>query len=435
MEHGAGVDGPHREDEEVAAQGGEGRPHGAPEGDQQGVPRQVAYRPQQRGQQAAAAAALHQIDRGQEVAQAGEGGGHGQDGHIPPRRIVLRRRQQAGGELGGPDDAGGRQEGQGGVDGEHIGEKPLLFLLRLLRQGGELPGGGEGVGHRQQHGGDLVGHGVKARGGAPQEKGDEIPVGDIDDPAAQGRRDQRDAVPEHAGGARPGDGGEAEIPPLSGPQKDKQGGKTVGQRAGEHIARDAQVQHGQQQEVEADGQHGAQNAVQGEEAHMSHGPGELVAHRVDVGRQHIEEHQPQISGEKGDLLQQGREGQQEDKPRQIDQQSRGKDAALVAAPLQAVPDHGVCDAGRGDGNEQVSRLDEQVGDAVLGAGEDTGVKGGQQEIQKPGPEGAQAKQECVEGKASIGIHTPRPPRHTISSDRPRRCDAVFHPSDHHTWDI
>ena len=124
---------------------------------------------------------------------------------------------------------------------------------------------------------------------------------------------------------------------------------------------------------------------------MPHGSGKLVADRVKIGHQDVEKDQPQIMGEKGDLPQQRRDQEQEQKTGQRGQKSGGKNGSLVAVPVQSIPDHSVGNAHRGQGDDQVAGLDEQICDAVFCAGENAGVKRGQKEGQKPGAEGADAK--------------------------------------------
>ena len=130
---------------------------------------------------------------------------------------------------------------------------------------------------------------------------------------------------------------------------------------------------------------------------------ELVADRVEMGRQHIEQNQPHISGEKRQLVQEGGGQGQNEETGQRHQNAGGKNAGLVGAALQPVSDHSVGDSDGGNGDDQVSGLDQQVGDPVFSAGEDAGVERGEQKGKKPGAECADAKQNGVGDQIPIEI--------------------------------
>ena len=130
---------------------------------------------------------------------------------------------------------------------------------------------------------------------------------------------------------------------------------------------------------------------------------ELVADRVEIGRQHIEQNQPHISGEKRQLVQEGGGQGQNEETGQRHQNAGGKNAGLVGTALQPVSDHSVGDSDGGNGDDQVSGLDQQVGDPVFSAGEDAGVERGEQKGKKPGAECADAKQNGVGDQIPIEI--------------------------------
>lgn len=402
-QHGAGVEGPHCKDQNIAEQGGDGRAHRAAERNQKKIPRQIAGGAKHGCDKGGCAALFHHIDGGQKGAQAGEGGGQSEHRHIPPRLIVLRSRQQAGGQPRREDDPGGGHKGDGRIDGIHIGEKTLLFHLRLLRQRGELPCGRENAGDIHQNIGNFVGHRVNAGGGAADQQGDQIPVRDVDDPAAKGAGHQRRAVPEHPSGFRPGEGRQTQVSPLFRGRKHKYRGNSVGQYVGQHIAGGPHREDRQQQNIKQDCQNRAEDAVQRKETDMAQRACELVADRVEVGRQHIEQNQPHISGEKRQLVQEGGGQGQNEEAGQRHQDTGGKNAGLVGAALQPVSDHSVGDSDGGNGGDQVSGLDQQVGDSVFGAGEDAGVERGEQKGKKPGAECADAKQNGVGDQIPVEI--------------------------------
>lgn len=156
---------------------------------------------------------------------------------------------------------------------------------------------------------------------------------------------------------------------------------------------------------------------------MADGARELVADRVHVCRQDIEQDQPHISGEKRHSVQQGREQEQNDKAGRCCQQAGGKDAVFVRAALQTIPDHTVGDSHRGDGDDQIAGLQQQIRHAVFRAGEDAGVERRQQEGEKPGTECADAEQHCICHQAFVGIQRTRPPSQRIVREQERGSPA------------
>lgn len=215
-----------------------------------------------------------------------------------------------------------------------------------------------------------------------------------------------------------------QILPLAGPEEHKHRGDTVRQNVGHHIARDPHGEHRQQQDVEHDGQRRAQNPVQGKESHMAHGPRKLVADRMDVGHQHIKQHQPHITGEERNLSQQRRRQEQNQKTGQIGQNPGGKDLALVGVPVQSIPNHRVCHPDGRQGDDQIAGLKQQVGHAVFRAGEDAGIKGRQEKGQKTGSKGAEPEQGGIGDKLLIGVHEQDLPGIFVPSALHRLVPAV-----------
>ena len=137
---------------------------------------------------------------------------------------------------------------------------------------------------------------------------------------------------------------------------------------------------------------------------MAQCPRKLAADRVDIGRQHIEQNQPQIPGEKCDLTQQRGRQKQQAEAGQGGQHPDGEHPVFIAAPLQPIPDDRIGDPHRGDRYDQVARLEEQIRHAVFRAGENPGVERRQQKGQKSCPEGTDSEQHRVGHQIPIGIH-------------------------------
>ena len=103
---------------------------------------------------------------------------------------------------------------------------------------------------------------------------------------------------------------------------------------------------------------------------------------MEVRHQHIEQDQPQVAGEKLDPPQQGRYQKQRQKAGRRYEKTCCKNAPLIAVPLQPKADDGIGNPSRRQGDQQVPCLDQQIGDAILRAGEDAGIERRQQKGEK-----------------------------------------------------
>lgn len=95
--------------------------------------------------------------------------------------------------------------------------------------------------------------------------------------------------------------------------------------------------------------------------------------------------------------------EEQEKAGQHGEKARGEHGALVAGPLQAKADHPIGNPYRGQGDQQISRLNEQIRHAVLPGGENPGIKRRQKKGEKFGPKGADAKQRGIGHKLLVGV--------------------------------
>ena len=113
--------------------------------------------------------------------------------------------------------------------------------------------------------------------------------------------------------------------------------------------------------------------------------------------------------EKRNIAQNRRNQKQENKSRHGRQKADGKNAIFICAALQPVPDHPIGNPNRGNGNDEIASLNQKVGDAVFGAGENAGVKRREQKGKKPSAKCADTKQERIGNQILIGIQRSGPP--------------------------
>ena len=124
---------------------------------------------------------------------------------------------------------------------------------------------------------------------------------------------------------------------------------------------------------------------------MPHGSCKLVADRMDISRQNIQQDEPYITREKCNLFQKWRCQEHNCKAGQRRQQAGGKNASFVCTALQSVSDDTVGDPHRSNRDDQIASLDQQICDTVFGAGEYTGIKWCQHKGEEPGAEGTYTK--------------------------------------------
>lgn len=145
----------------------------------------------------------------------------------------------------------------------------------------------------------------------------------------------------------------------------------------------------------------------GVKADLPQGLGHRAAEGVEVRHQDVEEQEDGISLHQPDGGQERVEEDEHPFARQDGGHPGGKDAGFVRPAVEAEAEGGVYDADRGQGDQEVPGLDNQVGDAVLGVREDAGVKGDQQEGQDFRPEGADRKEEGIGQQPPVsaqGLH-------------------------------
>ena len=263
-----------------------------------------------------------------------------------------------------------------------------------LGDGGKLPRLHKNARHERQDRRHLVRHGVDAVGIHAEISRDHIAVGHARDPPEHRRRDHGDAVGQHLPRGRPA-GAQHQLPPEPLAHEQKQRARQIRQRNREHIARDAHVQSRKEEDVEPDDERGVDHALHGEERRVPLGAHELCAQRVQARAHRVERDQPEEAVKLREEPQQRQNGHEQQRARKDRIHADGENVPPLLGVIHGEAEHAVRDAKADEREEQIGRLRDEIGGAVVRRRETARVKAHHEKHQQLAAEGAEADEHGV----------------------------------------
>lgn len=94
-------------------------------------------------------------------------------------------------------------------------------------------------------------------------------------------------------------------------------------------------------------------------------------------------------------MQQGGKQKKDAKATKNRHNTGGKDIPFIKAAVQTKADHGVGNSNGDNGNKKVGGLHNDINNAVIVGGKNTGIQGHEQKNQKLGAKGAQPHDKCI----------------------------------------
>ena len=290
----------------------------------------------------------------------------------------------------------------------------LASAALCLGHGGKLPRLHENARHERQDRRHLVRHGVDTVGVHAEVGRDHVAVGHARDPPEHRRRDHGNAVGQHLARGRPARA-EHELAPEPLAHEQKQRARQVCQRNREHIARDAHAQTDEEEHVEPDDEHGVDHALHGIERRVSLGAHELRAQRVEARAHRVQCDQPEEPVKLREEPQQRQNGHEQHGARQDRIHANGENVAPLLGVVHGETEHAVRDAEADEREEQIGRLRDEVGGAVVRRGKIARVKAHHEKHQQLAAEGAEADEHGVGHEGFVFIVAVRHRRTCVSA--------------------
>ena len=278
---------------------------------------------------------------------------------------------------------GYEQEGCIGIKDPLVKAAPVLGIL--LHDGRHIPGLEENRGEHGDQIGYLAGNAVDSGGALTDQTlraghvPDEYTVRKTGDRPEQGGGDQGDCKYEHIPHHRAFQLSRPEIPAQAGDHPQEDGRKQVGADNGQHKACNAQLETGNEENIEKEQRKCGQNAVKGKELYHSLRADELGIHRPHGRGRDIADEQPRVPVCIGKDAQHGRDSQQQKDTESGDGAGGGIDPCSAVAAIQSEPDDGLRHGKGNDGYEEICGNFQQLLGAVVGRVDISRVQLGQEQ--------------------------------------------------------
>ena len=204
----------------------------------------------------------------------------------------------------------------------------------------------------------------------------------------------------------------------------KQRARQVCQRNREHIARDAHAQTDEEEHVEPDDEHGVDHALHGVERRVSLGAHELRAQRVEARAHRVQCDQPEEPVKLREEPQQRQNGHEQNGARQDRIHADREDVAPLLCVVHGEAEHAVRDAEADEREEQIGRLRDEVGGAVVRRGKIARVKAHHEKHQQLAAEGAEADEHGVGHEGFVFIVAVRHRRTCVSARASKKFPPV-----------